>query len=122
GERRVRQPELVANERELHPVCPSQQRDDREPGAGVNELVKARHIHEETTLRAALRRTEASRCGPPRTISTATNTLAIVTGCRAPSADARIPPATVTPASAISPPKISAGVPGPASSVRTLKL
>ena len=77
----------------------------------MDQLIKQRGGHR-AAPRAALRRTgkSASSWGPPSTIITATNMLAIVTGCPAPSADAASAPATVTPASASKPPSTSAGV------------
>src|SRR5262245_26942633 len=104
-ERRVGQAELVADERKVCPVRRSQESDDREACRRVDKLVEAHLIgHCAAARRVARSRIPAITRGPPSRSSIATNTLAQIDGCSAPSASSARARATVTTTSTSSKP------------------
>jgi hypothetical protein len=120
---RVREPELLANEREVGPVGRGEERDDLQSRRRVDELVEAAvRGHRTASRRLAPARIAAITRGPPRRMITATSTLAIVAGCSAPSALAASAAAIVTPARPTRQPNTISGACRPATSRRTLTL
>ena len=120
GQRGVGQPEPITDEREVDPVSRRQQRDDRQPGAGVDDLVELRDAVTAGPSTATPLADDRISCGPPVTMSTATSMLATVTGWPEPSSAASTDARTAGRRAPAGVRTTSMGTCRPATSARTL--
>src|SRR5215510_7699856 len=88
GQRGIRQPNLIADELEVGPVGGRQQRDDREPGGRVDQLVESGRLHRSSPalLLSMSWRNQRPSTGPPAAITAPPTAVAIVAGAADPAA------------------------------------
>src|SRR5512132_318320 len=116
----VRQAGAVAQELEVCPLGGREQRDKREPGGCVDQLVELGLDHRRLPDRLASMRPRRCRMsiGPPTTSSTAVTETAMVAAYETPDAFRMNPTTSDTPTVTATKPRIAATPPGPSRSLR----